>query len=267
VQSLQEEAAAAAVEKARMFAGKVKDSVEVQRKREERRRQKEMARVKGKEREESLVDGWMAGGEVKVGVNEPTRSLPQEERDNGARDTASAPTREVVHGQTSSSHPPLHSKLSDGPAYFTTVPATPVDHPWFSPATTSSIYHDLEAARSANIWTYPTTLLERARCASFRKIWEEGMYAGHGVRFGGEFLIYPGDPLRYHSHFVNTTLPSPETVIRPMELVAWGRLGTATKKAHLICCYDENGGRDDKDEKVAGRGTVDCYSLEWGNFG
>lgn len=39
-----------------------------------------------------------------------------------------------------------------------------------------------------------------------------------------------------------------------MELVAWGRLGTATKKAHLIA------GWDDETEEV------DFYSLEWASF-
>ena len=111
------------------------------------------------------------------------------------------------------------------------------------------------------------------------------MYMGQGVKFGGEFLVYPGtpraaslapptpssrslmltlalplgDPLRYHSHFVTTTLPTPTTPIRPLELVAWGRLGTATKKAHLVCCVDSDEGE--------AQGEVQCYSLEWANFG
>lgn len=72
--------------------------------------------------------------------------------------------------------------------------------------------------------------------------------------------------MRYHSHFVNTTLETPDTIIRPMELVAWGRLGTATKKAHLICCYDENARRGHGD-KPADQGEIEFYSLEWGNFG
>jgi hypothetical protein len=34
-----------------------------------------------------------------------------------------------------------------------------------------------------------------------------------------------GDPLRYHSHFVATVQPSPSAPLRPMEIVAHGRLG------------------------------------------
>jgi len=250
--SLQLEAEAAAVEKVRKFAVTVNDSAEVRRKREERRRGKQ----KQKEEEEDV-----AASATPLIQRQIDAQTPAEQTDPSPNDPSTAP-------------PPCTKQISAGQPYFTTVPSTPLAHPWFSPSTASSTYHSLSSALASRVWTYPTTLLERARCASFRAIWEQGMYSGHGVRFGGEFLVYPGDPLRYHSHFVNTTLPSADTVIRPMELVAWGRLGTATKKAHLICCYDEdgasgngNGEEQRQDEKVAGRGTVDCYSLEWGNFG
>lgn len=64
-----------------------------------------------------------------------------------------------------------------------------------------------------------------------------------------------GDPLRYHSHFVASVVESPTSAIRPMELVAHGRLGTATKKSHLLCSYD-------KDMK-----EVLYHSIEWAGFG
>ena len=96
---------------------------------------------------------------------------------------------------------------------------------------------------------------------------------GLGIKFGGDFLVYPGmnlsnndnpifphnallgDPLRYHSHFVTTVIESPLSTLRPMEVVAHGRLGTATKKAHLLCGWD-----DEKKE-------VSYLSIEWAGFG
>ena len=60
--------------------------------------------------------------------------------------------------------------------------------------------------------------------------------------------------MRYHSHFVSTAILSEKETIRPMELVAWGRLGTATEKAHLIAGWD--------DEKK----QVEFWSLEWASF-
>jgi hypothetical protein len=65
----------------------------------------------------------------------------------------------------------------------------------------------------------------------------------------------PGDPLRYHSHFVATVQASPSTPLRPMEVVAHGRLGTATKKAHLLCGWDPESRE------------VTYISIEWAGFG
>lgn len=71
----------------------------------------------------------------------------------------------------------------------------------------------------------------------------------------GKLKNVAGDPLRYHSHFVASVMPSPASPIRPMEIVAHGRLGTATKKAHLLCSWD-----DTKKEVL-------YFSIEWAGFG
>lgn len=52
-----------------------------------------------------------------------------------------------------------------------------------------------------------------------------------------------------------TVVESPEGALRPMEIVAHGRLGTATKKSHLLCTWD-----DVKKE-------VSYLSIEWAGFG
>jgi tRNA-splicing endonuclease subunit Sen34 len=44
-----------------------------------------------------------------------------------------------------------------------------------------------------------------------------------------------------------------------MEIVAHGRLGTATKKSHLLCSV-----RDGPD---GGAGEVEYFSVEWAGFG
>ncbi|CAL1703693.1 unnamed protein product [Somion occarium] len=141
-----------------------------------------------------------------------------------------------------------------GSLYTVTIPASsPASLPWYS--SDGLTYSTLESAKEAGIWTYPSDLHERAKCGVFRDLWENGFYMGGGIRFGGDFLIYPGDPLRYHSHFVGTVIDSPTAALMPMEIVAHGRLGTATKKAHLLCGWD-----DEKQE-------VSYYSIEWAGFG
>ncbi|KAG0705026.1 tRNA-intron endonuclease catalytic domain-like protein [Suillus ampliporus] len=135
--------------------------------------------------------------------------------------------------------------------YTVHVPASSSTLEWYAPHSHLS----LTTAREAGIWHYPSTLQERARCGVFRDLWEKGYYMGGGIKFGGEYLVYPGDPLRYHSHFVASVIEAPDAGLRPMEIVAHGRLGTGTKKAHLLCEWND-------DTKV-----VSYLSIEWAGFG
>ncbi|KAG5647148.1 hypothetical protein DXG03_001103 [Asterophora parasitica] len=125
---------------------------------------------------------------------------------------------------------------------------------WYDPNALVS-YTTITAAKAAGIWDYPSTLQERAKCGVFRSLWEQGYFMGGGIKFGGDYLVYPGDPLRYHSHFAASVLDSPVSSLRPMEIVAHGRLGTATKKAHLLCGWN--------DEKK----DVSYLTIEWAGFG
>ncbi|OBZ75421.1 putative tRNA-splicing endonuclease subunit tsp-4 [Grifola frondosa] len=157
------------------------------------------------------------------------------------------------------------------PSYTVTIPASSSSLEWYAPD--ASAYASLEAARAAGIWNYPSDLHERAKCAVFRTcgsrvdLWEvvsnlEETFLFTPVRitlFSARFhnIIYvcTGDPTRYHSHFVASVINSPTTPIRPMEVVAHGRLGTATKKSHLFCEWD-----NEKQE-------VSYLSVEWAGFG
>ncbi|KAK0547748.1 tRNA-splicing endonuclease subunit [Tilletia horrida] len=106
----------------------------------------------------------------------------------------------------------------------------------------------------------PSTPQSLARNAVFTELHSRAYFLSTGLRFGGEFVVYPGDPLRYHSHFSTSILFSsssrsqdgknktaattaaaektPGASISALDLVASGRLGTAVKKAHLLCVVD-----------------------------
>ena len=158
--------------------------------------------------------------------------------------------------------------------YTIVIPASSSSLEWYDSSVNS--YSTIEAAREAGVWDYPSDLTERARCGVFKDLWKQGYFMGGGIKFGGEYLVYPGiislsitlylsvswsffytlgDPLRYHSHFTATVIESPVASLQPMEIVAHGRLGTATKKAHLLCGWD-----DVKKE-------VSYLSIEWSGFG
>jgi tRNA-splicing endonuclease subunit Sen34 len=82
-----------------------------------------------------------------------------------------------------------------------------------------------------------------------------------GLRFGGQFVAYPGDPLRYHSHFLATGLEYDEP-FPVMDLVVCGRLGTAVKKAWLIGATRSETDNVQKDEGQAYK----CFTIQWAGF-
>ncbi|KAF5495749.1 putative tRNA-splicing endonuclease subunit tsp-4 [Colletotrichum fructicola] len=60
-----------------------------------------------------------------------------------------------------------------------------------------------------------------------------GYFMTPGLRFGADYSVYPGDPLRYHAHFLATNYGCDEKI--PMlDIVGSGRLGTSVKKGFLF---------------------------------
>lgn len=153
------------------------------------------------------------------------------------------------------------TKHAGAPAagHFHIVPSHPVlsQHPPESQSITS-LPHPL--------FPFPTTPRQCALLGVFSKLQSLSYRVGLGPRFGGEWLIYPGDYLRYHAHFTSQVIVRDEP-IRPTEIVAWGRLGTGTKKAGLICCWDDGKREDGQDDQGGKEEDVEFYSLEWANFG
>jgi len=86
-----------------------------------------------------------------------------------------------------------------------------------------------------------------------------------GLRFGSHFNAYPGDPLRFHAHFLCRAYEWEEE-IEVMELVGGGRLGTGVKKGFLIggpvSGVDEGGENEEGDDGK----DVRCFCIEWGGM-
>lgn len=77
-----------------------------------------------------------------------------------------------------------------------------------------------------------------------------GYYMTPGLRFGARYSVYPGDPLRFHAHFMANHYDWNES-IPILDIVEGGRLATAVKKSFLI--GGEDGGGED----------VRAYCIEW----
>lgn len=85
---------------------------------------------------------------------------------------------------------------------------------------------------------------------------DRGYYTTPGLRFGGALSVYPGDPFRYHAHFVANSYGWDEP-IKMLDVVGTGRLATGVKKGLLI-----GGARPVSNEKGDGA-EVRTFTLEW----
>ncbi|KAJ8098856.1 tRNA intron endonuclease [Lipomyces tetrasporus] len=110
----------------------------------------------------------------------------------------------------------------------------------------------------------------------YKYLHKRGYFISPGLRFGSQFLAYPGDPLRYHSHYLVRGLGYGEE-FSLLELVGSGRLGTGVKKAWMV------GGHvpDDDQHKLAaldsskiieseGDESIEdfvSFCVEWAGFG
>ena len=91
--------------------------------------------------------------------------------------------------------------------------------------------------------------------ALFRHLHTHGYYMSPGLRFGCQYAAYPGDPLRFHSHFLAVGIDWDEK-LKLMNIVGGGRLGTGVKKGFLL-----GGPEDSRDNDP--RERVRTFCIEW----
>lgn len=82
-------------------------------------------------------------------------------------------------------------------------------------------------------WSFPTSNIEELRYAVFKDMWERDYYLTNGIKFGGDFLVYPGDPVLFHAKFIVKCVEDVDQV-NIHDLVTWSRIGTSTKKTLVV---------------------------------
>ena len=96
--------------------------------------------------------------------------------------------------------------------------------------------------------------------ALFKHLHSKGYFMSPGLRFGCQFTVYPGDPLRYHSHFLAVGVGWDEE-FSLLDLVGGGRLGTGVKKGFLIGSPEAAiKGKSSEEAKVR------TFCIEWGGM-
>ena len=149
---------------------------------------------------------------------------------------------------------PVRAVPSKGSVYTVSVPTTSDAFAWYDhddekdhhgPASSSgprqwhrrTTYETLDAARAAGVWSYPANADDRARCEVFRDLWEKGYYMGGGIKFGGDWLIYPGPSL----------FTAPPPLLSSFPLFVFNSLSTGGETTRrsaalslALCCHRTN---------------------------
>ncbi|KAJ5159905.1 tRNA-splicing endonuclease subunit tsp-4 [Penicillium canariense] len=94
----------------------------------------------------------------------------------------------------------------------------------------------------------------------FAHLHSHGYFLSPGLRFGCQYVAYPGDPLRFHSHFLVVSAEWDQE-IDIMDIVNGGRLGTGVKKGFLLGGPQKR--RDEVDAEADRIDTVRTFSIEW----
>lgn len=89
-------------------------------------------------------------------------------------------------------------------------------------------------------WPHAGRPAHELRYSVYRDLWERGFFLSAAGKFGGDFLVYPGDPLRFHAHYIAQCW-APDDPIPLQDLVSAGRLGTSVRKTVLLCSPQPGG--------------------------
>ena len=156
---------------------------------------------------------------------------------------------------TSTKHPDTETTLFDAP------PATSSPPGSSTPKSTAVQKHFVTPTTSYPPLTTPSQDLSLPlppvpnSYPLFRYLHSKGYFHMPGLRFGCHYNVYPGDPLRYHSHFAATGMGWDQE-FDLMDIVGGGRLGTGTKKAYMV-------GGEEAAVGKQGEGSVRAFSVEW----
>ncbi|KAK6421275.1 tRNA-splicing endonuclease subunit, partial [Oleoguttula sp. CCFEE 5521] len=100
----------------------------------------------------------------------------------------------------------------------------------------------------------------------YKHLHEKSYFIAPGLRFGCQYMAYPGDPLRFHSHFLCNGMDWDQE-FDLLDIVGGGRLGTGVKKGFLI-----GGEEASSTNNKAHHGAVNgekgerTFCIEWGGM-
>ena len=149
----------------------------------------------------------------------------------------------------------LFTNSSEPSSKSTSQPVVPSPDIWaITPTTSDPPFSDLGDFTIAQL-----PKVQAAPYALFKHLHAHEYFLSPGLRFGCQYMAYPGDPLRFHSHFLVVGAEWDED-LDLMDIVGGGRLSTGVKKGYMI------GGTqpaEPGDEESSGTENVRAFSIEW----
>jgi tRNA-splicing endonuclease subunit Sen34 len=104
---------------------------------------------------------------------------------------------------------------------------------------------------SSSVEDFP--LPDSSKYKVFRDLWSKGLYITTGDSFGGDFLVYPGDPVNFHASMI-VHVVDPTKTLEIHSLTSCARLSVSVNKK-CVFAYPSN----DSDDKVT------YQTLSWDN--
>ncbi|KAF6025691.1 TSEN34 [Bugula neritina] len=86
-------------------------------------------------------------------------------------------------------------------------------------------------------WSFPQTDTQRIKYLAFKDLWQQDFHLSSGAKFGGDFLVYPGDPGLYHAQYIAICL-QPSDLLCETDMVQAARLASNVHKTALFCSVD-----------------------------
>jgi tRNA-splicing endonuclease subunit Sen34 len=78
-------------------------------------------------------------------------------------------------------------------SYMVHIPTATPNVPWHQEKLKMNAYDTLVDARCAGVWSFPATAAEWYSFHVYRDLWRRGWWLGSGLKFGGHYLVYPGE--------------------------------------------------------------------------
>jgi tRNA-intron lyase len=110
-----------------------------------------------------------------------------------------------------------------------------------------------------------SNLLDWHGFSVFEDLWNRGYYITSASKFGGDFLLYEGDPMQYHAQYVVIVCPWKE-LLSPLDIVSYGRLGVTVKKTPVLASVRSF--ENQTDERYATESNqlstdIRYFSIDW----